>query len=683
MKSTILRLASVMFAIALTLSVLASQTQVASAASPSTPILSSPANNSSWPQSTIIELKWNSVAGATGYKVELWGGPYTTMVPCNWISGTSCWIGTMWPGTMYWHVKARDASGEGDWSDTWSFVIQNGGNPPPTGTPPPIGGGTPPPVPPTYEDSVAPCEGSAQNFEWEIPATKDHPWPFNWEHSIVWTIPLASGTPITQNDAVHTQVDGLDQYSKSVGGEPVSTWTIQDHDGFSTGPLALSERQWRILVVGRTVDYGWVPFMGWGKDRYIYLKHLDSYPDNYRDSLVYLMCKKQVTPTSYDQFLPILKDLAIDSPTPGAQLSYQVEIPDWMSYIQTSLNVGSKATVTLIAPDGTVYSPTSSGVTYTDTPGFVVHTLNLDSPKGGTWQVVVNVISAESDSVFMLNVYGKQINVSSNDNIPPVTGMHVDGTKGQNGWFVSDAAVTLSAQDNPGGSGVKGIDWSADDGTIWQQYGGPFKVSQEGISYVLARSYDNAENYDQSPIGKYLQIDKTPPVVNISTDQPQYTRVQLFVVHFSGYDPVPGSGLASLAATFNGQNVSDGQSIDMFWWNLGQYTLTAKGADFAGWTTTSGKTIKLIATIQSMQQTVSRLCKENYITQQGVCNSLQQKLNSALAAQQRGQNSTAVNIVLALQNEITAQNGKAVSVKAYSLLMMDSNYVITTLGGKK
>ncbi len=92
---------------------------------PERPTLASPANGSSWTQNTDITLVWNPAANATQYKVELWGGPYDRMTPCNWQSATSCHIGTMWPGTMYWRVKARNANGqESEWSETWSFTIQ-------------------------------------------------------------------------------------------------------------------------------------------------------------------------------------------------------------------------------------------------------------------------------------------------------------------------------------------------------------------------------------------------------------------------------------------------------------------------------------------------------------------------------------------------------------------------------
>ncbi len=97
------------------------------------PTLSNPGSGASLASNTDVTLSWNTSSNATQYKVEVWGGPYSLMTSCNWQSGTSCHIGTMWPGTMSWHVKARNASGqETDWSDTWTFTIQNA--PAPTAT---------------------------------------------------------------------------------------------------------------------------------------------------------------------------------------------------------------------------------------------------------------------------------------------------------------------------------------------------------------------------------------------------------------------------------------------------------------------------------------------------------------------------------------------------------------------
>lgn len=383
-----------------------------------------------------------------------------------------------------------------------------------------------------------------------------------------------------------------------------------------------------------------------------------------------------------EEMYSIIEQLSIVEPAPSAQLRYPIYVPGWMRWIQTRLHKGSNAIITLIAPDGTVYSSLNPSVSYTDDLGFAIHTLNLDSPQEGIWEVVIDVISAESDSVFLLDVFGKQGDVLSTDDIAPVTSMHFDGTKGLNGWFVSDVVITLAAEDNPDGSGVQGIELSLDNGVTWNAYVAPFVVSQEGLSYVLGRSFDNTGNYEESPIGKFLPIDKTPPIVDVYVDQLEYTRVEPFTVHYSGYDPLPGSGLASLTAFFNNQVVTDGQVVDLFWLPLGTYTLTAIGEDYAGRTTSDIESIKLIATIPSLQVTVDRLCADKYITKQGVCKSLSQKLKSALSAQKREQNKTAINILRSFQYELKAQKGKAVEIQAYNLLIMDSNYVIKIIGGK-
>lgn len=75
-----------------------------------------------------IALAW-AMPGASAYKVELWGEPYSLMVPCNWKEGTTCQIGQMAKGHTYsWRVKARNAIGEeANWSPTWTFTISKDG----------------------------------------------------------------------------------------------------------------------------------------------------------------------------------------------------------------------------------------------------------------------------------------------------------------------------------------------------------------------------------------------------------------------------------------------------------------------------------------------------------------------------------------------------------------------------
>jgi hypothetical protein len=92
---------------------------------PCTPSQSIPENGSSKLYNYDLTYQWNTVAGATEYQIEWWGGPYSKTQPCGWSSSTSCHIGGVAEGNTYsWHVKARNSAGESPWSGTWTFTIQ-------------------------------------------------------------------------------------------------------------------------------------------------------------------------------------------------------------------------------------------------------------------------------------------------------------------------------------------------------------------------------------------------------------------------------------------------------------------------------------------------------------------------------------------------------------------------------
>ncbi len=142
------------------------------------PTLSQPRNNSTWSKNTEITLVWNASTGAPQYKVELWGGPYSLMVPCDWQNGVSCRIGTMFPGTFFWHVQARNSSGkQSEWSDTWSFTIQEPVETPrSTETPLPVPTRTPVPAP---QAPAAPALRSPANNK-NYPPSKDIQFAWNY-----------------------------------------------------------------------------------------------------------------------------------------------------------------------------------------------------------------------------------------------------------------------------------------------------------------------------------------------------------------------------------------------------------------------------------------------------------------------------------------------------------------------
>lgn len=182
-------------------------------------------------------------------------------------------------------------------------------------------------------------------------------------------------------------------------------------------------------------------------------------------------------------------------------------------------------------------------------------------------------------------------------------------------------------------------------------------------------------------VGIEVVEDITPPTISITSPvATTYTRSDHPYVSFEVTDDL--SGVALVNSWLDGIVIGNGIQLDMLFWNLGEHTLSVQAFDKVGWEQNQSVTFRLIATLPSLRSTVERLCTENFITKQGICQSLSQKLKSVLSAQQRGQNKTAVNILLAFQNELKAQKGKSVTVQAYDLLMMDSNYVIQALGGK-
>jgi uncharacterized repeat protein (TIGR02543 family) len=91
---------------------------------PPIPTLNTPTNGSTQPPNYDLTFQWNTAANASEYLLEWWGGPYTAMQPCGWNSSTACHVGQVIPGHTYsWRVKARNASGESDWSPTWTFTV--------------------------------------------------------------------------------------------------------------------------------------------------------------------------------------------------------------------------------------------------------------------------------------------------------------------------------------------------------------------------------------------------------------------------------------------------------------------------------------------------------------------------------------------------------------------------------
>jgi hypothetical protein len=97
----------------------------------------------------------------------------------------------------------------------------------------------------------------------------------------------------------------------------------------------------------------------------------------------------------------------------------------------------------------------------------------------------------------------------------PTVTSNLAGTLGQNNWYTSNIQVTLSAQDNDGGTGVKNVQYHLGSGN-WEIINGAsanFTINTEGVTTVQYRSEDNAGNVSSSQSFTAL-LDKTIPTAS-------------------------------------------------------------------------------------------------------------------------------------------------------------------------
>jgi hypothetical protein len=211
------------------------------------------------------------------------------------------------------------------------------------------------------------------------------------------------------------------------------------------------------------------------------------------------------------------------------------------------------------------------------------------------------------------NGYG-QLNVSTWTNImpvcepvceanedvtPPITTAMMTGTLGNNGWYVSDVQMTLTATDNDGGSGVQEIHYSVDGTeTVVQGSSASHSIVGDGTHAVIWYAIDNAGNVETPPQEMSINIDKTSPLIpalgaNSAILWPPNRKMVNVMIGGSVADG--GSGIASTIITvtdeygiYNMTVPGFGSAIPLESWRAGTdmdgrlYTITAVITDKAG-----------------------------------------------------------------------------------------------------
>lgn len=128
------------------------------------------------------------------------------------------------------------------------------------------------------------------------------------------------------------------------------------------------------------------------------------------------------------------------------------------------------------------------------------------------------------------------------------------------GWNNSDVTITLSAADNQGGSGVRGITYSTTGAqttpvTTISGTSGSLIISTEGTTTVTYAATDNAGNVS-TPQSVIIKLDKTAPAINSAkVDQPVLSppnhKMVDVRVDYNLADALDAAPLSSLNITSN------------------------------------------------------------------------------------------------------------------------------------
>jgi len=187
------------------------------------------------------------------------------------------------------------------------------------------------------------------------------------------------------------------------------------------------------------------------------------------------------------------------------------------------------------------------------------------------------------------------------DITPPSTIATGTPAANANGWNNTNVAVTLASTDNPGGSGVKQITYSASGAqtiasTTVAGSSTTVSFTTEGVTTLTYFAKDNAGN-SEAPKTLKVQIDKTPPIIagmpvaGCSLRPPNGKLVQIANVTaadaLSGLVSGPTVTVTSSEPTAAGDIVIAGGVVQVAATRAGSgtgrvYTVTATATDKAG-----------------------------------------------------------------------------------------------------
>ena len=226
-------------------------------------------------------------------------------------------------------------------------------------------------------------------------------------------------------------------------------------------------------------------------------------------------CTERAGVTVYRNLTPALEGYCTDKGYPGFDSQYYNYQTATFSILKNEIDQNFPLVVSFSAtspPYDWLHGHSNTGVGYDTANGhYMILQTNLQSYPG------------QKRVLFESNSHGP-INFNTlhpGDMTPPETQISFSGTLGENNWYQSDVQVSLSSQDNPGGQGVKQIQYRLDGEADWHSVTGnsiSFSIQTEGNHVIEYRAQDKVGNWESTK-SKSLQIDKTPPTGAVSLNQ--------------------------------------------------------------------------------------------------------------------------------------------------------------------
>lgn len=171
------------------------------------------------------------------------------------------------------------------------------------------------------------------------------------------------------------------------------------------------------------------------------------------------------------------------------------------------------------------------------------------------------------------------------DTTPPTSTAAVNPTPNAGGWNNTPVTVTITATDDPGGSGVQKICYELTrDGTVVDEgeVGGDMvqvQIETQGIYTLEFWAVDNAGNPETPHNTLQIKIDRTPPVVFIETpsDGAEYLLHQPVEADWFAFDNLSGIDTAEGTTLFGEEILTE---------EAGFHTFVVNAVDKAGNVTT-------------------------------------------------------------------------------------------------